>query len=305
MMLGRGRHEEELEIDVYCACCERPLAESDEYCPECETPATISHTVAERQRDQNFVSVLGASNAGKTVYSGLLIDILSKGCKEFRGLANSAFSIDLQEQVVGALERRTFPEKTPSEADAWKWLHCQVSVAARRSKRTIDLISPDFAGEAIAMEVNQTAEYPAIQHIVAKSGGILILCDSLRVRDAGAGEDLFAMKLASYIAELHGLSSRRRLLGRRRSARPALAIVFTKTDGCQEAVEDPAAFASANTPRLFEFCQRTFARHAFFAAGVAGSSGMLSDESGRQMSVPFHIQPRGIIEPLQWIINQS
>jgi hypothetical protein len=305
MILGLGRRDSETDsFDVDCACCDHQLTETDEFCPGCETPATISHTVAQHEHDQSFVSVLGASNAGKTVYSGLLLDILSKGPEEFRGLANSAFSIDLQEQVVGALERRTFPEKTPSEADAWKWLHCQISVVEKRSKQTIDLISPDFAGEAIAMEVNQAGQYPAIQHVVRKSGGIMILCDSLRVRDAGAGEDLFAMKLASYIAELHGLASRR-LLRRRRAARPAVAIVFTKSDGCLEAIEDPAAFASNNTPRLFEFCRRTFARHEFFASGVAGSSGALSDENGRKMSVPFHIQPRGIIEPLQWIISQS
>lgn len=305
MILRLGRQDDDVDaFDVICACCDRELSELDEFCPGCETPATISHAVAQREREQDFVSILGASNAGKTVFSGMLLDILSKGPKEFRGLANSSFSIDLQEQVVGALERRTFPEKTPSEADAWKWLHCQISVDQKRAKKTVDLISPDFAGEAIAMEVNQEGTYPAIQHVVSKSGGIMILCDSMRVRDAGAGEDLFAMKLASYIAELHGLTSRR-LLRRRRAARPALAIVFTKSDGCLEAVEDPAAFANNNTPRLFEFCRRTFSRHEFFASGVAGSSGVLSDESGRRMSVPFHVQPRGILEPLQWIISQS
>ena len=188
MILGMGNRDIEVDpADVLCACCDRQLSEMDEFCPGCETPTTISHTVAQRDKDQSFVSVLGASNAGKTVFSGLLLDILSKGPKEFRGLANSAFSIDLQEQVVGALERRTFPEKTPNEADAWKWLHCQISVEERRSTHTIDLISPDFAGEAIAMEINQAGTYPAIQHVVSKSGGVMILCDSLRVRDAGGG----------------------------------------------------------------------------------------------------------------------
>ena len=168
--------------------------------------------------------------------------------------------------------------------------------------RNIDLISPDFAGEAIAMEVNQAGIFPAIQHVVRKSSGLMILCDSMRVRDAGSGEDLFAMKLASYIAQLHGLASDGEP---GRAAGPAVAIVFTKCDGCPEAIEDPFAFAANNTSRLFEFCRRTFSRHAFFAASVAGSSGLLADTSGRQMRIPLHIQPRGVIEPLKWIVSQT
>ncbi|MCG8651241.1 MAG: hypothetical protein MI861_15490, partial [Pirellulales bacterium] len=67
-----------------CVCCETRLAGRDEFCPECQTPASLSQTVASRGEEQNFISVLGASNAGKTVYLGLLLDILSKGPEEFR-----------------------------------------------------------------------------------------------------------------------------------------------------------------------------------------------------------------------------
>lgn len=291
-------------IVVDCVCCDNRLTEGDEFCPHCDTPTSLSNTVASRGGVQSFVSVLGASNAGKTVYLGLLLDILGKGPDHFRGMATSAFSVDLQEQVVTALEQRTFPEKTPAEADAWKWLHCQISVAEKKSTRYVDLISPDFAGEAIAMEVNQEGLYPAIEQVVAKSTGLLILCDSQRVRDAGSGEDLFAMKLASYIAQKHGLASngsgkRAKLNG------PAVAIVFTKCDECPEAIENPTTFAANNTPRLFEFCRQTFSRHNYFAASVAGSSGLLADTEGRQTRIPFHIQPQGILEPLQWIVEKK
>jgi len=287
-----------------CVCCQQNLAQRDEFCPECQTPASLSHTVASRSGEQEFVSVLGASNAGKTVYLGLLMDILSKGSDAFRGTATNASSIDLQEQVVTALERRSFPEKTPSEADSWKWMHCQVSMARQKTTHEIDLISPDFAGEAIAMEIQRAGMYPAIKHVVQKSVGLLILCDSIRVRDGGSGEDLFAMKLASYIAEQHGLTSDRAAV--RNSAKgPAIAIVFTKCDGCPEAIENPASFAANNTPRMFEYCRRTFPNHEYFAASVAGTSGLLGDSRGLQMQVPFHIQPRGVVEPLQWIVSKS
>ena len=288
-------------IAIDCVCCTHRLSDRDEYCPECQTPASLSQTVATRGGPNSFISVLGASNAGKTVYLGLLLDILSKGPEEFRGMATSAFSVDLQEQVITALERRTFPEKTPSEADEWKWLHCQISMAEKKGTRHVDLISPDFAGEAIAMEVNHAGMYPAIQHVVGRASGLMILCDSMRVRDEGSGEDLFGMKLASYIAQLHNLSSN----GRVGRGGPAVAVVFTKCDGCPEAVEDPAHFAANNTPRLFEYCRRTFAHHSFFAASVAGSSGLLVDQAGLQSRIPFHVQPRGVIEPLRWIVGQG
>lgn len=296
-------------IPVPCACCDQRLPEGQEFCSECQTPASLSHTVATRVGNKNFVSVLGASNAGKTVYLGLLLDILSNGSEDFRGTTTSAFSIDLQEQVISALENRTFPEKTPSEADSWKWVHCQISIAEKKSRRYVDLISPDFAGEAIAMEVNHAGMYPAISHVVTKSSGLLILCDSMRVRDAGSGEDIFALKLASYIATLHGLSGNdssgnEKSGNRTQTSSPAVAIVFTKCDGCPEAIADPSSFAAHNTPRLFEFCKRTFARHSFFAASVAGRSGLLSDSSGRGMRFPFHIQPHGVVEPLRWLVGK-
>ena len=286
-----------------CVCCQRHLTKRDEYCPECQTPASLTNTVATRYGSQSFVSVLGASNAGKTVYLGLLLDILSKGSEAFRGTASNASSIDLQEQVITALERRSFPEKTPSEADLWKWMHCQLSMAMQKGTKEMDLISPDFAGESIAMEIQRAGMFPAIQHVVQKSCGIMVLCDSMRVRDEGSAEDLFAMKLASYIAEQHGLSSDR-VSRRDRAAGPSIAIVFTKCDGCPEAMEDAATFANNNTPRLFEYCLKTFAHHQYFAASVAGSSGVLVDSRGVQMQVPFHIQPCGIVEPLQWIVSR-
>jgi hypothetical protein len=289
-------------VPLECVCCGERLSQREHCCEECQTPTSVSRAVAARAQAQSFISVLGASNAGKTVYLGLLLDMLSNGSDSLRGSATGAFSIELQEQVITALERRSFPEKTPSEADAWKWFHCQISMAEKKKTRYVDMISPDFAGEAIAMEINHAGMYPSIGHVVSKSGGLMILCDSMRVRDAGSGEDLFAMKLASYIAQQQGLETDN---GRRRSSGPAVAIVFTKSDGCPEAIEDPAQFASNNTPRLFEFCRRMFTRHSFFAASVAGSSGVLADTKGRKMRVPFHIQPYGIVEPLKWIVSQS
>ena len=285
-----------------CFCCSAVLATRDDFCPECMTPASLSHTVDSKGGVDGFLSILGASNSGKTVYSGLLLDMLSKGGEDFRGSAASSFSVDLQENVVTALERRVFPEKTPSEVDRWQWLHCTLSMRyGRNRKRTVDLVSPDFAGEAIATEITYPGHFPAVRHIVTRSSGILILCDSIRVRDEGAGEDLFAMKVASYVAEQHKAASR--IKRRKPDRKLSVAVVFTKCDSCPEAIEDPTKFARHNTSRLYEFCKRTFDRTEFFAAGVAGSSGLIADKNGWKVRVPFHIQPFGIVEPLRWLVG--
>ncbi len=283
-----------------CICCSARFDEHDEYCPKCQTPVSVTHSVAAAGGEHSFISVLGASNSGKTVYLGFLLDLLSKGPEDFYGAAASSFSFELQEYVITELERRAFPEKTPSEADAWQWVHCKLNLGNQKAARTADLISPDFAGEAIAMEISQAGLYPAVRHVVTRSKGIMILCDSVRVRDEGAGEDLFAMKLATYIAENHRLGNE---AGAAQSQGPSVAVIFTKCDACPEAAENPVNFAANNTPRLYDFCRKTFKRVDFFAAGIAGSTGLLADSKGWQMRVPFHIQPYGVLEPLQWIVE--
>ena len=84
-----------------------------------------------------------------------------------------------------------------------------------------------------------------------------------------------------------------------------VAVVFTKCDWCPDALEAPEQFAQHNMPRLVSYCEGTFPNHRFFAAGVAGSLATIVDSLGRQMRVPLHIEPRGVIEPIEWIMNQK
>ncbi|TWT88059.1 TRAFAC clade GTPase domain-containing protein [Stieleria varia] len=284
-----------------CICCEYQLDADDIYCPECQTPSEITRSLIARDSRPHFISVVGASNAGKTVYLGLLLDMLCGGAQKLKGIPNGAFSIGLQEQVVTALEQRSFPEKTPTETDLWKWLHCVVTDSSTRKQKQIDFVAPDFAGEAIAAEMEQPGLYPAVQHIVSRSSALLLLCDSLQVRDSGSREDLFAMKLGSYISQVQGLAD----LKGKKDLSPAVAVVFTKTDVCPEAAEDPQRFMANNMPRFLDYCRRNFKRHAIFAASVVGASAMLSDGAGNAQRVPLHIEPRGVIEPLHWAIQNS
>lgn len=78
-------------IAQFCVCCRQRLSGTETYCAHCWVPASLSQTAAGRTGPQSFLSVLGASNAGKTVYLGVLLDLLSKGTERFRGTATGAF----------------------------------------------------------------------------------------------------------------------------------------------------------------------------------------------------------------------
>lgn len=285
------------ESDESCICCGVSYAGSGAFCIRCRAPLDLSRTVKTRGAPARFVPVLGASGAGKTVYLGLLLDLLAKGTSRLQGLATSACSVKLQELATTALAHRLFPEKTPSEADEWQWVHCEVTGHKKR-KGYLDIITPDFAGEAIAQEVEQPGTYHAIRHVILKACGMLILCDSLRVRDAALHEDIFAMKLASYLVHLHETTQ-----GKQQKVTVPIAIVFTKSDCCPEAEEDPQRFAESNLPRMLQFCQRKFDQFRFFASSVVGSSATRVDHYGCRTLVPLHIEPRGVTEPLEWIMD--
>jgi hypothetical protein len=283
-----------------CVCCRQGFVGGKAACPHCQAPLELSTALSSRGAPPKFVSVLGASAAGKSVYLGLLIDMLSKGNDGLWARAQSGLSLELQEQTVCALEMRRFPDKTAAEADGWKWVHCEIA-RDKRDKKAIHLVAPDFAGESITQEVERPGTYPAIRSVVRQSRGILFLCDSQRVRDASLNEDMFAMRVISYVYQQQLLNEN---AARQQQLALPLAVVFTKCDRCPEAARDPQAFAANNLPRLMQLCEWNFQQFHFFAASVAGSTALLIDQLGRRMRVPFHIEPRGLVEPMAWLLSE-
>jgi hypothetical protein len=286
---------------VTCVCCMQESFNNSGYCSLCRAPMEISRTAEKRGVPVNFVSVVGASGAGKTVFIGMLLDILSKGNRGIQGLPNNSFSVTIQQHTISALEGRRFPEKTPSEAEGWQWVHCEVSSTAKR-KNFLDIVTPDFAGEAIATELEHPGTHLAISSVIYQSRAVIMLIDSLGVRDAGRDEDFFAMKMASYI---HNLRTPKGSFTNKRKAKIPLAIVLTKSDNCPEAMDDPERFATDNMPGFSKFLQRNFEAYRFFAATVVGATAMLADHRGYFMEIPLHVEPRGVTEPLEWIIRQK
>lgn len=288
---------------VGCICCGVQFPGTGKHCNRCQAPVELSHIIRSRGTPSQYISVLGASGAGKTVYLGLLLDLLSKGRAELRGVANGSFSVAVQQNTISALEHRRFPEKTPSEADGWQWVHCEVT-AARTPKKPWDLITPDFAGEAISLEVEQPGTYPAIRSVVGQSGGILLLCDAIAACESPLQEDIFSLKLATYIQSAQ--DERRRLKSKKQTQHATpIAVIFTKCDQCPEVREDPERFAENNLPRLLQFCRRGFANYRFFAASAVANCASLVDDYGCTSNIALHVEPRGVVEPLQWITQHG
>ena len=282
-----------------CVCCGGRYPGTGRQCARCHAPLALSQTTRAEGRCPQFLSVLGGCNAGKTVYLGMLMDMLSKGVLGMQGIAQGSHSVAVQNRTVAALEQHRFPEKTVSEADEWQWVHCEVTRKGRR-KVPLDLVTADFAGEAIALELEHSGTFPAIQAVVSQSVGVLLLCDAFSASRDPLNEDISALKLVSYIHGVQQSNSTRRT--DRRSNVP-LAILFTKCDRCPEVQAAPQQFAANHMPRLMQYCERAFSRVGFFAAQVVANSATNLDERGCCREVALHVEPHGIAEPLDWIMK--
>ncbi len=282
-----------------CACCGIQYPGSGRHCLRCQAPLELTKTASARGTPLQFISVLGESGSGKTVYIGMLMDMLSKGVLGMRGVPQGTYSVATQEKTISALECRRFPEKTASDADQWQWGHCEVTMECR-PKHPFDLVAPDFAGEAISLEIDQYGTYPAIQSVVSQSVGVLLLCDAISVSRAPLNEDLSALKLVSYICNVQKANC---VSKNDRRIKTPLAIVFTKSDQCPAAQEDPQQFATNNLPRLSQFCQQGLLHFSCFAAQVVASCATRIDQYACTSHVAMHVEPRGIAEPLAWVMK--
>lgn len=293
----------QLELDSYrlaqytvsCPCyiCGGGNNFDAELCRHCYAPMALVHQANSQKIHPRMVAAIGSSGAGKTVYLGMLADMLSKGRNDLQLLARGAFSIGLQERTMASLSRCEFPPKTPNDPDRWNWVHCQI---LRKKLKPVELILPDLAGEALLEEIDHPNTYPVIRAFLGKCSGVLVLIDALRCQQGEADEDFRAMKLLSYLCELQADK-------KTGWASKAVALVFTKADQCDHCFEDPQQFARRHTPGLFVQCRERLKRHAFFAAGVAGACGYRMEGRGR-IHVPLRIEPRGVVEPFHWLLEE-
>jgi len=280
-------------IGIPCFICGEGNSCEGELCRHCHAPMALAHQAGVQKIRPQMVGVIGPAGAGKTVYLGMLLDLLSRQTDDLQLLARGAFSISLQQSVVSHLARCEFPNKTPSEPDRWNWVHAQIN--ARRHKG-MELIVPDMSGEALLEEINHPNSCPVVRSFLEKCHGSIMLIDAARLDSGDTEPDFFAMKVLSFLCELHGRSPQQKLT-------IPVSMVFTKADQCETAFTDATQFAMKHTPGLWQLCQQRLSKFQFFAAGVVGACGFTYSRTGKQI-VPLRIEPRGIAEPFRWLVGE-
>jgi hypothetical protein len=281
-------------VPIPCYICDTNNSFDAEFCSHCFAPMALAHQANSQSVAPRMVAVVGATGAGKTVYLGMLMDMLSRVPDRMQLLARGAFSITLQQYTLAALARCEFPEKTPNEPDSWNWVHCQIR--RRRKRQPVDLIMPDMAGDALLEEVDHPFSYKLIRSYLSKCVGALVLIDALKLKEGKFEQDYFSMKLISYLGELDvdkksGWQNR------------PVAVIFTKTDQCDECVADPAQYARHHAAGIWQQCHERFRVHEFFAARVTGACAFRQTPTEGRVRVPLRIEPHGIIEPFEWLLG--
>jgi hypothetical protein len=242
-----------------------------------------------------MIAIMGVSGSGKSVYLGMLMDILSRHSNDAHLLARGAFSINLQQATIRALARCRFPEKTPNEPDRWNWVHCEVR--HNRYRRPIELILPDMAGEAIYEEIQHPRTYRVVTSFLRKAVGAMILIDAKALCEGKEEHELFTMRLTSHLLAEDSRSNKSW------TKRP-IAFVFSKADQSPECREAPELFAQSRVPGLWQQCRKHFRSYKFFASGVAGACVEGYGERGEPINIPLRIEPHGIVEPFEWLISK-
>lgn len=280
-------------VETPCFVCERGNNFDAELCRHCFAPMALAQQVQGKADPPALVATLGTADAGKTVYLGMLIDILSRENSALQAVARGAFSVSLQQATMAALARCQFPTKTPNEPDRWNWVHCQVTSVAKR--RAVDLVMPDLAGEAIMEEIEHPGTYPVVRAFLKKCRGVMLLVDGARLEQGEKDQDFFTMKMVSYLHELD--DDRKRGWPNR-----PVALIFTKADQCESCFGDAEKYARTQSPGLWRLCRERLGKHKFFAVGVAGACAYEVSAAGRTQ-IPLRIEPRGIVEPFMWLVQ--
>jgi hypothetical protein len=277
-----------------CFLCDGENRFDTQACRHCGAPLTLGFEADESPIRRHLVAVLGTPAAGKTVYLGMLTDILSRQQDALQVVARGAYSVSLQQQTMAALARRHFPPRTTTSPDGWNWVHFEVNGLQR--KRRIGLILPDIAGGAFLANLKHGADVPAIRGFLTKCSAALLLVDTERIERGDREQDFAAMKMVNYLGEL---------AADRKSGWPArpVAVVFAKTDHSPTCALDPSAYAQQCAPGLFRQCRERLKRHQFFATSVVGSSATTLCQ-GHRLSIPLRVEPHGIVEPFQWVVSQ-
>ena len=276
-------------------------------CANCASPMDLSRSLHGNEcvKPQLIVPV-GAGDTGKTVYLGMLLDILSRqGRSDIT--THGAASVTVQQTVIRALARQYFPEPTSREPLHWAWTHCRL--ARRTSSDHLHAFVPDMSGESILRDADDES-FPQVRHILRKATGIMLFLDAGRLQAGDKDEEFFALKILRFIEGIieHPVApentSRRKRGPQPLPQLPPVSVVLAKADECDECFDNPSDYVRGQMPNLWQALKTVAPQHAIFAASAVGAVADIPLAAGEFTKVPLRIEPRGILEPFRWLLGQ-
>ena len=126
-----------------------------------------------------LIVTLGADGVGKTVYLGMLLDLLNRQQDRCEISSCDAQSVSIQQSTIAALSRNEFPESTSQVDEEWKWAHLRLSQRVRRAK--LDVFMADIAGRAILKEIDNPGTHALIGPMMAKATSAMLIVDAARI----------------------------------------------------------------------------------------------------------------------------
>ena len=285
-------------VPIPCYICDEDNPFDAELCQHCQAPMALAHQAKRQKTPPRMIAVVGASGGGQDRLPrhadghALAAAAAAAGAGPRRVLDHAAADHD---GVVGAMPvSREDPERAgPLE------LGPLPGPPARATASRSRLIMPDMAGEAMLEEIDHPYTYRVIHAFLKKCAGVMALVDAVKL-DRGTPRTRL---LHHEAVELPG-GTRRRPEAAAGESGPSPSSSPRPTSATS-ASTNPAAFARSHATGLWQQCDERFSRHRFFAAGVAGACVWRRDRFGGRVSVPLRIEPRGIVEPFEWLLEQT
>ena len=234
---------------IACLVCDHENCCSAARCRNCQAPMALAHQTQSVKKRPHMIAVIGASGAGKTVYLGLLMDMLTRHVGLLRSTARGPMSISLQQTTTTALATGWFPEKTVTTPEHWHWVHCQFN--CRRRRRPLELVIPDVSGEAWRSRRSRPAAIRRFARCWPSARGVMVLADAERLQ----GRRPFAGLRHAQAAVAASASCATSKLARRRQRGPnggRWRWCSPRRTSATDSIENPREFAEAHAGAVVE-----------------------------------------------------
>lgn len=282
-------HLAKYSVQVRCIVCGGDNMYDADRCRHCGAPMAISTRAADSRRElPHFVAALGGANSGKTTYLSMMVDILSRRANDPQLIARGAFSVGHLRDMVHQLRHCRFPVSTSEKPETWNWLH---GTLRRERKSPIDIVIPDFGGEAVIAEVESPRNNAIIRSFLRQSRAAIIFIDAARLAAGDSTPDYETMRTISYLSELPSRS-------KKEIYQSPVAIVFTKADQLEVAMT-AEEFAIEKASGVIRHCKERLRQFAFFFASVTSRTILEGDTP-----IPLRVEPRGIEAPIAWLADR-